>query len=59
MSLEEEEEEDNGEEREEGNVSGLINSDGEEEDWRAALVGTTLVNSPLNNLRHQRDVAWS
>lgn len=28
-----------GEEREEGDVSGLINSDGEEEDWRPALSG--------------------
>ncbi|TKS82743.1 Zinc finger protein 12 [Collichthys lucidus] len=28
-----------GEEREEGDVSGLINSDGEEEDWRPALIG--------------------
>lgn len=31
---------DNHEETEEGDVSGLINSDGEEEDWRPALVGT-------------------
>lgn len=30
--------EDNREENEEGHVSGLINSDGEEEDWRPALI---------------------
>lgn len=32
--------EDDGEGREEADVSGLINSDGEEEDWRPALIGT-------------------
>ncbi len=31
-----------GEKNEEGDVSGLINSDGEEEDWRPALISTSL-----------------
>lgn len=43
---------DDKEENKEGDVSGLINSDGEEEDWKPVLVGMSPSPIPLNWIKH-------